>query len=458
MLFSSQVFILLFLPIAVLGFHALRDTTARIRWLLAASLVFYGWWDLAAVPVLAASVLGNWTLAELRVRLRLPLAVVAGVALNLALLGVYKYADFFAAMAAALTGQAHEPWGLTLPLGISFFTFQQISYLVDVHRGRVPHYPLERYATLVAFFPHLIAGPIVRHNELIPQFDQDPRRAEMAALFGRGLLLFTLGLLKKVFLADELGAESDPLFAQVAAGGGIGTGQAWYAALCYSGQLYLDFSAYSDMAIGLALLFGYHLPLNFDRPYAARDIREFWRRWHITLSRFLRDYVYIPLGGSRQGALATAGATLLTMFVCGLWHGAGWTFIAWGMAHGVALVASRAWAATPWRLPGPLAWLLTMLFVVCGWVLFRAESFTVAATMLRAMAGAGGGSVPVDGDDLPFLALALLLAIAGPTNVEIARTDRVARRAVAAAAGLAFVIVTMRVGYGRSVEFLYFQF
>lgn len=459
MLFSSQVFILLFLPATLALFYAAAGSPLwRVRILLAASLLFYGYWDPRFVPLLAGSILVNWMLARVAGSGRTGWVAAAGVALNLALLGVFKYADFFAANALALLGRAHEPWDLVLPLGISFFTFQQISYLVDLRRGRAPVYGLERYAAYVTYFPQLIAGPIVRHDELIPQFEADPRRDGLAERCGRGLVLFTLGLVKKVFFADGYAGDVDRLFAAAADGSVLAAGDAWYAALAYSLQLYFDFSAYSDMAIGLGLLFGYQLPLNFDKPYQSLTIREFWRRWHMTLSSFLRDYVYIPLGGSRQGEAGVAGAVMVTMLLCGLWHGAGWTFVVWGAAHGAAIVASRLWRNGGLRMPAPFAWALTMSFVIAGWVLFRAADFRAAWHMLASMGGLSGWGGNVGLDDLRFLLVGLGLSLLGPSNVEIAGRSWLAQRAVAVLAGIALVAVVMRVGHGRSIDFIYFQF
>lgn len=459
MLFSSQAFIVVFLPAVLAAYYLAASSPAwRLRVLVLASLLFYGYWDARFVPLLAGSIAGNWLLARAFAASSLGVLVPAGVALNLLLLGVFKYADFFAASVLATVGQTHVPWSVVLPLGISFFTFQQISYLVDLRRGRAPAYPLLHYAAYVTFFPQLIAGPIVRHNELIGQFDADPCRPGLHERLARGLVLFTLGLIKKVFLADEYAPLVDTRFAEVAAGGALGGGDAWFAALAYTAQLYFDFSAYSDMAIGLGLMFGLRLPLNFDAPYRALSIREFWRRWHMTLSSFLRDYVYIPLGGSRQGPARAAGAVLATMLLCGLWHGAGWTFVVWGAAHGVAIVVARTWAGSGMRLPAPFAWALTMGFVIAGWVLFRAADFGVARDMLAAMAGAQGWAARAGAEDVQFLALGLVLALLGPTNVELAARPWIARRAVAVLSAVALVAVTLRVGHGRAVEFIYFQF
>ncbi len=311
--------------------------------MVAASLVFYGWWDVRFVPLLVALTLANWLVVRAYGRWRRDAWLVGGVVMNLAVLGVCKYADFAADTLAELLGTAHHPFGIVLPLGISFFTFQKISYLVDLRRGDRHVYGLLEFAAFVTFFPQLIAGPLVRHNEIIPQFALPPRRPGVWENLSRGAALFLIGLAKKAAVADTVAQVCDPMFARVAAGAHPSLAEAWAAAGTYTLQIYFDFSGYSDMAIGLALMFGFRLPLNFAAPYRAASIREFWRRWHITLSRFLRDYLYIPLGGNRAGRARQAANVVATMLLGGLWHGAAWTFVAWGGLHGLALAANSAW-------------------------------------------------------------------------------------------------------------------
>ena len=459
MLFPSQPFLLLFLPLTLLFYYACAASRrAMIAALCVSSLVFYAWWDPRFLPLLLASTVANWAIARCYARTRQSGLITAGVIANLCLLGVFKYANFFAATAAGLAGRAFAPWDLVLPLGISFFTFQQISFLLDMRRDGAPRYSLLDYCTYVTFFAHLIAGPIVRHDELLGQFAAPVRRTAVAEDLGRGLVLLTLGLVKKVFIADELAPIADEGFTAAAAGP-IGMAAAWSAALAYTLQLYFDFSSYSDMAIGLAALFGFKFPLNFDTPYRARSIQDFWRRWHMTLSRFFRDYVYIPLGGNRGGMARTNGRLMLTMLLCGLWHGAGWTFVAWGGLHGLALCGHRLWAARGLRLPAPLGWALTMLFVIVGWVLFRAENFAIAATMLAAMAGRGGAAPgAIEAETLAWLVAAGILAVQPLTNVRLAARPGLARQWSAVLVGFALVLVVLRVGAGRSLDFIYFQF
>lgn len=408
------------------------------------------------MPLLLGTVVLNWVLVRVFFATGQKTPLILGIMANLAILALFKYANFFAEGVLELVGVSHQPWTIILPLGISFFTFQQISYLIDVKRGEAIEYGLLEYATYVSFFPQLIAGPIVRHGELIPQFKLDPKRQELMELAGRGLVLFTLGLIKKVFFADELAPIADEGFATAAV---ISAGDAWTSAVAYSLQLYFDFSSYSDMAIGLGALFGFRLPVNFDSPYKALDIRDFWRRWHITLSNFLRDYVYIPLGGSRGGLWVTCGIVMITMVLCGLWHGAGWTFIAWGALHGGAICVNRFWLASGIRLPRLLGWLITMFCVVLGWVLFRAESFTDANAMIEGMFFLQSVVAnKFDSEDWTVVGIGLAFALVGPTNVVLSDKAFIQRRAFAILAAIALTLVCLRVGQGRGLEFIYFQF
>ncbi len=309
--------------------------------------------------------------------------------INLASLATFKYLDFLIGIVQSVIGVDLPRAHVVLPIGISFFSFQLISYLVDRMRKDAPLYPLRPFALFVLLFPHLIAGPIVRHNELVPQFDQDPRREGLWARISLGLVLFTLGLAKKVLLADRLAEIADPLFNK-APQHALNLGEAWTATLAFTFQLFCDFSAYTEMAIGIALLFGLLLPENFRRPYVSANVREFWRRWHISLSNFIRDYLYIPLGGSRHGVPRYVFATMVTMGICGLWHGAGWTYVVWGLWHGVGLLTCHAWQTLKRPMPMPVGWAITMLFVMVGWVLFRAADFQTAASVLYSLVGGGG--------------------------------------------------------------------
>ncbi len=460
MLFNSYQFIAVFLPISMLGYYLLASRyTWRITWLLLASIVFYAYWDVRFLPLLLLSVLVNWWFSLRLSPNNLRWVIAVGVLFNLLLIGVFKYLDFFAGALYAVTDRPYTPYDLILPLGISFFTFQQISYLVDRYRGKAALYPLRDYALYVIYFPQLIAGPIVRHNEIIPQYKKSPLRPGIYHHIGAGLALFAFGLAKKTLIADQLAKTSTPLFDAAAAGSVLTMAESWVASAAYSLQLYFDFSGYSDMAIGLGLMMGMTLPTNFNAPYRATSIREFWRRWHMTLSRFLRDYLYIPLGGSRFGASRTLFALLITMFLGGLWHGAGWTFVVWGLMHGGALILNHFWQRQGFSLPRYIAWPLTLLFLMVGWVIFRADNLNTALSMIASMTGSHGWSLVLhDSPNRWFALVAFLFAVLGPTSQVIAQHKLPARRSVALMlAGLIFYL-TINIASDGYTEFLYFQF
>ena len=456
MLFQSQSFVLAFLPLAVAAYYAAAHSVLARQWvLILASLAFYGWWDARFLPLLVGQIGATWLLAKLGARINSRAPLVLGIVLNLTSLATFKYLDFLVGIVEAASGLALPRAHIVLPIGISFFSFQLISYLVDRLRNDAPIYPFRPFALFVLLFPHLIAGPIVRHNELVPQFALDPLREGLSRRIGTGLLLFTLGFAKKVLLADRLATVADPLFTQ-AVGRALSFGEAWSAALAFSFQLFLDFSAYTEMAIGIALLFGLILPENFRRPYLATDLRDFWRRWHITLSNFIRDYIYIPLGGSRSGPLRFVMATIGAMGLCGLWHGAGWTFVAWGLLHGMGLMICRGWQQLGRPLPLPLAWLITMLFVLVGWVLFRASDFSVAASILVSMSGAYGFAGSLQAGVL--LATAAAVSALVPSAHEIKDWEFRPHPAFAAMAAALALFCVLEVGRGAPVNFIYFQF
>ncbi len=414
MLFNSQVFVCIFLPIVLALYYAFAGSrTARQVLVIAASLAFYGWWDVRFVPLLVGLTLANWLIARWFGVRRADWIPLLGVALNLGVLALFKYADFLRGNFYGALGESWTAWHLILPLGISFFVFQKISYLIDLRRGDRHIYGLLDFFMFVTFFPQLIAGPIVRHNEIIPQFQADPRSRDMWENLSRGFALFVIGMAKKVALADTLAMVADPLFHH-AASAPLEADPAWVAAIAYTLEIYFDFSGYSDMAIGLARMFGLRLPFNFDAPYRAVSVRDFWRRWHMTLSRFLRDYLYIPMGGNRCGPVRQAANLMLTMLLGGLWHGAAWTFVAWGGLHGAGLTVNHFWQRTGLRLPRALAWSATLLFVIAGWVLFRAESFTTAGSMLASMLGRHGmGHVVLDREYVAALIGGAAIALFG---------------------------------------------
>jgi alginate O-acetyltransferase complex protein AlgI len=456
MLFQSQGFILLFLPVAVAAYYAaVQSAVARQTVLIIASLVFYGWWDVRFLPLLIGQITASWLLSLWHERSGRIWPLYAGVVLNLASLATFKYLDFLIGMVQSVIGIDLPRAHLLLPIGISFFSFQLISYLVDRMRNDAPLYPLRQFALFVLLFPHLIAGPIVRHNELVPQFAEDPRRDGMWARISLGLFLFTLGLSKKVLLADRLAEIADPLFTR-APHRMLNLGEAWTATLSFTFQLFCDFSGYTEMAIGIALLFGLLLPENFRRPYVSTSVRDFWRRWHISLSNFIRDYLYIPLGGSRNGIPRYVFATMGAMGICGLWHGAGWTYVVWGLWHGLGLLVCHAWQSFKRPMPALAGWAITMVFVMAGWVLFRAADFHTAALVLYSLVGGGGFAGGIQGAGL--IAVAALVSVLVPSAHEIKNMRPLPWPAIAVTAAALAGFCVLEVGNGPPLNFIYFQF
>jgi alginate O-acetyltransferase complex protein AlgI len=479
MLFNSYPFTFVFLPIVLAGYFRLGRTAnlAPVWWLAGASLVFYAVGNWQFVPLLVGSIAFNycigWLLIAKQLASRTRFAVLTiGVAGDLIVLGIFKYAGFFAANLNALLATGFVVH-ILLPVGISFYTFTQIAFLVDAYRGNVARYALPHYALFVTWFPHLIAGPILHHRDMIPQFERAQSKRPDPHLILCGLIIFAIGLFKKTCLADSI----QPLVAS-AFGPGISPSfdQAWIGALAYTFQLYFDFSGYSDMAIGISLMFGIFLPLNFNSPYKATSIIDFWRRWHMTLSQFLRDYLYIPLGGNRRGRVLRYVNLMITMLLGGLWHGAAWTFVVWGALHGVYLCINHAWsnfgpAVSPRfaRAANLAAFMLTFLAVVVAWVFFRADSIPSALLVLSRMADPGN-VVLGRGEmaHLMFIALYAALAWLAPNTQQIMGYDHRNRTVgadpagwlrrpgflYAAAATLAFAVL----GISQHSEFIYFRF
>ena len=515
MLFNSYVFICLFLPLTLGGFYLLGAFGRRravIGWLVAASLVFYGWWNPIYLFLILGSVLFNYgiglAIGRTRPRRHPGWLLSLGIAGNLALLGYFKYTDFFIVNVSAAAGLDWAPLQIVLPLAISFFTFQQIAFLVDTCRGESREYDLLRYFLFVTFFPQLIAGPIVHHKEMMPQFAGSRLGRFCSESLAVGVTIFAIGLFKKVILADTVALYATPVFDAAEAGRTVGFFAAWQGVLAYTGQIYFDFSGYCDMAIGLARMFGIRLPLNFDSPYKAASIIDFWRRWHMTLSRFLRDYLYIPLGGGRRGAGRRYLNLMIVMLLGGLWHGAGWTFVIWGGLHGLYLLINHLWrglrrsrAQTANALAASgriLAQGLTLFAVVVAWTFFRAESLDGAMAMLAGMSGQNGfetsllladllrllvpqGAPPEDpmaltsARGLTWSLCLLLLALIAPNTQQFMRAygptlDQPRRsgpalsarllwrprRAYAALAAVAALVSLTNLS--RVSEFLYFQF
>ncbi|OZB38445.1 MAG: acyltransferase [Acidiphilium sp. 34-60-192] len=415
MLFNTPAFILVFLPLTILGFAVAGrwNRRAALLVLLLASLVFYAWWRPIFLPLLVGSIITNYGLVRVMRRSAHPRGwLIAGLIGNLGLLGWFKYAGLLANTGAALLGHGPVHLDIILPLGISFFTFQQVMFPVDSYRGEVPRCAMLDYACFVGFFAHLIAGPIVRPGDIIPQFAEHDGRVHQANLVA-GAEIFLLGLAKKLVLADSLARFADPGFGAAMAGHPLTLVEAWFALLAYGAQIYFDFSGYSDMAIGLARMVGIAFPLNFRSPYQARDISDFWRRWNITLSMFLRDYLYIPLGGNRAGEGRRNVNLLITMLLGGLWHGAAWSFALWGGLHGLYLIIHHQWRRTGWRLHRWLAQSVTMLAVLLAWVPFRAGSLASCTIMARGLLGRDGVALPM----MLLKAFPALHAIATPVAV-----------------------------------------
>ena len=497
MFFNSQTFLFVFLPITLVAvWLALRFQGRRAGMcvLALASLVFYAQMGLQAVPIIACSIIGNYALAAWMASIpperRYPILVI-GVALNITALAYYKYWNFVAANLNHV-GLGLRIEHIILPLAISFYTFQQIAFLVDTYRGQMHRVPFLNYCVSVLFFPHLIAGPLIHYERIMEQFSN---KFEISSItLWAGLPIFTMGLAKKVFIADGLAEIVSPIY-KAASAGGIELISAWVAALGYTAQLYFDFSGYSDMAIGLGLMFGIALPVNFFSPYKATSIIEFWRRWHITLSGFLRDYLYIPMGGSRHGVLARYRNLFLTMLIGGLWHGAGWTFVIWGALHGGYLVINHAWRSIP--LPRsinatltPVNAVLTFGAIIVGWVFFRAADVQTALNILSGMVGMHGAhasaetgwmlsigpsfaGIAFDGHGLPMrdmaqvsalLVLGYALIFFAPNSVQIFGLDGYEPRWVASLSGRAALTGALAWVAGFSIfaaapsEFLYFRF
>jgi D-alanyl-lipoteichoic acid acyltransferase DltB (MBOAT superfamily) len=462
MIFSSNTFLFVFLPAAVCGFFAVGAVFGRnagLAWLIACSLVFYGWGDSGLVPIIVVSVLVNYAVHWALIRWRAEPAItrwllIGAIAVNLAYLGYFKYIDFGFGTLNEVAGTNFALWHVVLPIGISFFTLQQISFLTDVRRGKLNALDFLRYTVCVVFFPHLIAGPIVRYAEIYRQFSDNAVVRAVPKNILVGLVLVSIGLFKKVVMGDGLAVIVDDGYANYAE---LGFVQAWLVAFAFSFEIYFDFSGYSDMAIGMARIFNIRFPFNFDSPYRSLSIQEFWRRWHMTLSRFLRDYLYIPLGGGKRGGLITIRNVAIVFLLGGLWHGANWTFVMWGALQGIGVAAAVAWQRTGLRIPAPLSWAMAFLYMTLSWVFFRAPDFQIASAVLRAMFSAPSVAVP-NTAYLVHVSLFILVALAmvpmrnsnSVAEMEDVAWPRLALTAACAAFALAFL--------GEGQPFIYFQF
>lgn len=486
MLFHTDLFIFGFLPVTLAAFFIAAKVNRRlpIFVLIAASLTFYAYWMPAVVLLLIGSIVFNY-LAGLYLqgdaaKSSRRLAIIAAITVDLGLLAYFKYANFFMGTLHAVTGLGPGPLEIILPIGISFYTFTQIAYLVDSYKGEVKERSFASYVLFVTFFPHLIAGPVLHHKEMMPQFSDPETYRFNWVRITLGVLLFVIGLWKKVVFADTVAPWANTAFDAADAGVSPEFFSAWGGSLAYTLQIYFDFSGYSDMAVGLGLMFGIVLPINFDSPYRSLSIVEFWRRWHMTLSRFLRDYLYIPLGGNRHGDVARYRNLFLTMLLGGLWHGASWLFVVWGALHGAYLVVAHLWGQAGLKLQqfvGKVAapvvgWALTLFAVIVAWVFFRATTVDGAGAMLGGMAGMNGADTDVLG---AFLSdgrlwgvgspiIAALAAVLLPNSMwMVKRAERllVENRKIAIVGGGLLAGVAGFVGLifiGAQNEFLYFQF
>jgi hypothetical protein len=501
MLFTQFEFLFLFLPVTFAGYFLIARfidaPVARLGWLAAASLAFYSYWDVRFVPIILASIVFNFVMGLLIAR-QAPgrargwlFAIAIGA--NLSALAFYKSTNFGIQIVNAITHARHPSLAIILPLGISFFTFTQIAYLADVYGG----YPHERsfvkYGLFVTYFPHLIAGPILHHREMMPQFGSEDSKRISLENIAIGLTVLTIGLFKKSFVADGFGLMASPVFL-AANSNHLLVMDAWGGALAYSLQIYFDFSGYSDMAIGISILFGIKLPFNFDAPYKSQSIVEFWRRWHISLSRFLRDYLYIPLGGNRLGYHRRNVNLFMTMLLGGLWHGAGFTFLIWGALHGIFLIVNHRWTALTEKRPGltrltqsfwyPLAAIgLTQLAVVLAWVFFRADDPNAAIRVVKGMIGLAtpdriGPTPLIDRQQMLLIFAGYVACLVLPNvNAMFAKwkvgletyhnprpwsvLNLTWRPSVAWAVGTSFCLIAallMNVIAGDTSQFLYFQF
>lgn len=400
MLFNSYEYILLFLPIVyfvyILINYANFPSASKV-FLVLSSLYFYGRWNPVYLPLIISSMVFNYQTGKALIAnmheksQQRKMVLAAGVFTNIALLAYFKYFDFFILNFNLITGSKLDFLNITLPLAISFFTFQQIAYLVDSYSNETKEYNFLNYSLFVTFFPQLIAGPIVHHKEMMPQFANSKNWRVDLRNISLGILLFYIGLFKKVVIADSL---SPTVASGFDTAGYLTFFEAWITSLSYTFQLYFDFSGYTDMAIGSALIFNIKLPINFNSPYKSINIQDFWRNWHITLSRFLRDYVYIPLGGNRSSKLKVSFNLMATFVLGGIWHGAGWTFIFWGFLHGAALVIQRFWKDIGFKIPSLISWFITFNFVNVAWVFFRATSWEDALKVLSGMFGGSGVVFP----------------------------------------------------------------
>lgn len=491
MLFNSYEFIFFFLPITLVIYFWLnkkRLTHASKGWMVFASLFFYSWWNIVYLPLILSSILFNFVLGSTISKINSGAApgtkevpkktlLVFGIVSNLLLLVYFKYMDFFITNANTLFATHLDLMHIVLPLGISFFTFTQIAYLVDAYRNEVKEMDYLNYTLFVTFFPHLLAGPILHHKEMMPQFDSAKSKIINYNNIAAGIFLFSIGIFKKVVIADTFAQWADAGFETTQA---LNLFEAWATSLSYTFQLYFDFSGYTDMALAVALMFNITLPTNFNSPYKALNIQDFWRRWHITLSRFLRDYIYIPLGGNRNGEVRTYSNLFTVFLIGGLWHGASWMFVAWGALHGSAIVFHRAWQQWGQKMHALPAWFITFNFINITWIFFRAKEWEDAKNILLGMIGGNGVTVPekyaeyftlmekglihfgtvyehINGkaQTTAYIILGLILVLVMNNSMQLYKTFKPSYRNLLFTLLLLLTSVSMM---SRASEFLYFNF
>ncbi|TKX31432.1 MBOAT family O-acyltransferase [Campylobacter aviculae] len=499
MLFSSYVFIFAFLPVTLIGFYILKAykfyTSAKV-FLALASLFFYGYFKVEYIFILAFSTITNYFLASWILRkdhgegYKL---LCLGITFNLILLGVFKYTDFFLENFNLFSKLINLDFNIPLPhillpLGISFFTFQKIAFLVDCYKkvnidelSKKKKIDFIDFCLFVSFFPQLIAGPIVHHKEMMPQFHSLLNKNNSLVnweLMAKGLFIFSIGFFKKIFIADNFAVWANAGFKVVQDGSFLNIFEAWVTSLSYTFQLYFDFSGYCDMAIGLALFFGITLPSNFNSPYKALNIADFWRRWHITLGRFLKDYLYIPLGGNRAGKIINLRNLFIVAFVSGVWHGSGWGFVIWGILHALAMVSHRIYS---FYIDGKkflnskiykfLAWFITFNFINITWIFFRSENLTGAINLLKSMFGIVWVELPhkfykapdvlktIGGNDktIGFFIVAFILCLVFKNSIDKTQNLKINYKSAIFTAFLIFVALTTLI-YAPYVEFIYFNF
>lgn len=487
MLFNSYAFILVYLPVTFAAFFLTAKyicNRAATLVLVLASFIFYGYWDVHYVPLLFASITFNYLVGrQIGLTNNQRLWLIFGLVVNVALLGYFKYTDFFLTTVNNISGSDFDLPHIILPLGISFFTFTQSAYLVDAYRGEAAKHDFLTYCEFVTIFPHLIAGPIINHKKMLPQFIAEKTFHINIENIAIGLTLFAMGLVKKVMIADNLAPIANNVFSRADS---LTFLESWVGALAYTFQLYFDFSGYSEMAIGLGLMFNLKLPVNFNSPYQSKSIIDFWRRWHMTLGVWVKDYLYIPMGGNRQGELKKMRNLFVSMLIIGLWHGAGWTFILWGGIHGLLLMINHQWRRLKITLPAFVSWPLTFLCVLICWVFFRADNFSSAIAILAAMTdihnvvlpsewiaidrfailsdlGICFGKLALAGSlssiCVKLLVIGFILAVCPNPPIILSRLQTHPRRlqVLAGVLGLVFAFTILSIGHVES-EFLYFQF